>query len=81
MTIYRVEKDHWNDGQKQALGEWFFSTKRKAETFIDNVIVSSRNQSDSITDKHIGRCGIGRSVKIFYNGEYLHYKLSRIEVE
>lgn len=81
MTIYRVEKDHWNDGQKQALDEWFFSTKRKAETFIDNVIVSTRNQSDSITDKRIGMCGIDRSVKIFYDGEYIHYKLSQIEVE
>lgn len=63
--------------------ERFFTTKRKANHFIDNEVECMRGVASNITDKVFGVSFCNRSVKIFIGNEgyHTHYLLDTIEVE
>lgn len=81
--IFRVTHQTTDEhGIKHPEYERFFTTKRKANHFIDNEVECMRGVASNITDKTFGRI-CERSVKVYIGNEgyHTHYVLGAIEVE
>lgn len=83
MKIYRVSESVITEyGVKADKSDRFFTSKTKANRFIDDEKEVMSCVASCITDKTFSRC-VCRSVKIFIGkeGYHTHFTLDTIEVE
>lgn len=83
MKIYRVEKTVIDEhGQVYPMVSPLFSTKEKADDFINRQIDVEKKYYTKVVDRVIDVCGIKRMVKIFFGNEgYCNqYILDDVEV-
>lgn len=82
MTIYRVNKTFVSEHNQQTeLSEIHFSTKRKANNWIDNEISKESEFVTSKKDVRPGRLGYDRIVNLYFGNEGAKIILSITPIE